>query len=154
MAGNLFLFTIMGKSVGVIHPPAATVYSPWVVPGLYAKDGALYQKNEQRDAAQAKADAEVDLATAQETRAAGAAAANRWNSAALAGARRRAGGSSYRNRGTMLSSAPSLLDKANIDDVAAARRKKAKAATDLAYADKKVDFSWGGSRLGAPIQIW
>jgi hypothetical protein len=123
-------------------------------PGVYAKDGAFYQKNDQRDAALAAADANVDLATAQDTRAAGAAAANRWNSAALAGARRRAGGSTYRNRGTMMSTSPSLLDKANIEDVAAARRKQARASTELAYQDKKVDLSWGGSRLGAPIQLW
>ena len=117
--------------------------------GIYAKNGKLWQVNQQRDKAQAAADADVDLATAEDTQAAGQQAAQRWNSAALAGARRRAGGSTYRHRGTTMSSAPSMLDKANIDAVAAARRKKAKAATDLAYQDEKVTVS-----LGAPIQLW
>ena len=117
--------------------------------GIYSKNGGLWAVNQQREKAQAAADADVDLATAEDTQAAGAAAASRWNSAALAGARRRAGGSTYKHRGTTMSAAPSMLDKANIDNVAAARRKKAKAATDLAYQDQNLTVS-----LGAPIQLW
>jgi hypothetical protein len=117
--------------------------------GIYAKNGSFWQVNDQREKAQAAADAEVDLQTAEDTQAAGAAAAGRWNNAALAGARRRAGGSTYRNRGTTLSTAPSLLDKQNIDNVAAARRKRAKANTDMNFQDQKVSFS-----LGAPIRLW
>lgn len=120
-----------------------------IMTGIYSKDGSLWQVNQQRDKAQAAADADVDLATAEDTQAAGQAAAQRWNNAALAGARRRAGGSTYKHRGTTLSTAPSLLDKANIDAVAAARRKKAKAATDLAYQDQKVTM-----QALPPIQLW
>lgn len=116
---------------------------------LYGKNGSLWAVNQGREKAQAAADADVDLQTAEDTQAAGQQAAQRWNGAALAGARRRAGGSTYKHRGTTMSSAPSLLDKANIDNVAAARRKKAKAATDLAYQDQQVTVS-----LGAPIQLW
>jgi len=118
-------------------------------PNLYAKNGSLWAVNQQRAKAQEAADAGVDLATAEDTQAAGAAAASRWNGAALAGARRRAGGSTYRHRGTTLSTAPSALDKANIEQVAAARRKKAKADTDMAYQDQPVSFS-----VGAPIRLW
>lgn len=117
--------------------------------GYYANNGSLWQVNQQREKAQAAADADVDLATAEDTQAAGQQAAQRWNNAALAGARRRAGGSTYRHRGTTMSSAPSLLDKANIDAVAAARRKKAKTATDLAYQDQKVTM-----QALPPIQLW
>lgn len=116
---------------------------------IYSSNGGLWAVNQERAKAQAAADAGVDLATAEDTQAAGAAAASRWNNAALAGARRRAGGSTYRNRGTTLSSAPSMLDKSNIDAVAAARRKKAKADTDMAYQDQRVQV-----RLGAPIRLW
>lgn len=116
--------------------------------GIYAKNGSLWQVNQQRDAARVAADADVDLATAQDTQAAGAAAASRWNNAALAGARRRAGGSTYRHRGTTMSTAPSMLDKANIDAVAAARRKKAQADVELNYQDQKVT-----SPTAAPIRL-
>jgi len=120
-----------------------------IMTGIYAKNGKLWQVNQQRDKAQAAADADVDLATAEDTQAAGQQAAQRWNSAALAGARRRAGGSTYRHRGTTMSSAPSMLDKANIDAVAAARRKRAKANTELAYQDQQVTFQ------AAPvISLW
>jgi len=94
-------------------------------------------------------DANIDLQTAEETAAAGQAASNRWNNAALAGARRRAGGSTYRNRGTTLSSAPSMLDKANIDQMAAARRKKAN--LDLAANQVPVQIT---STLGPVTQLW
>lgn len=99
--------------------------------------------------AQAASDANIDLQTAEETAAAGQAAASRWNNAALAGARRRAGGSNYRHRGTTLSSAPSMLDKANIDQLAAARRKKAN--LDLAANVRPVQIT---STLGPVTQLW
>lgn len=99
--------------------------------------------------AQNASDANIDLQTAEETAAAGQAAASRWNNAALAGARRRAGGSNYRHRGTTMSSAPSMLDKANIDQMAAARRKKANA--DLANNQQPVQIT---STLGPVTQLW
>ena len=116
---------------------------------LYGKNGSLWAVNQEREKAQAAADADVDLATAEDTQAAGQQAAQRWNGAALAGARRRAGGSTYKHRGTTMSSAPSLLDKANIDNVAAARRKRAKANVDMAYQDQKVTM-----QALPMIQLW
>lgn len=98
---------------------------------------------------QAASDANIDLQTAEDTQAAGQAAASRWNGAALAGARRRAGGSTYRHRGTTLSTAPSMLDKANIDQMAAARRKKANA--DMVAAQKPMQIS---STLGDLTRLW
>lgn len=98
---------------------------------------------------QAASDASIDLQTAEDTAAAGKAAASRWNSAALASARRKAGGSTYKHRGTTLSTAPSALDKANIEQVAAARRKKANA--DMAANQQPVKIS---TTLGPLTQLW
>lgn len=118
----------------------------------YAFDMNAINRMRAEDTAMNAADAAVDLQTAQDTAAASKAAADRWNSNALMQGRRRAGGSTYRRRGTVFSGA-SGLDKANIASLADARRKKARADVEQQQLQQFGGQNFGVT-IGAPITLW
>ncbi len=91
----------------------------------------------------------VDLQAAEDTVTAAKNSAERWNAAALRQGRRRAGGSTYRRRGTVFSGV-NQLDKANIESLTAARRKKAEADV----ASQQAQAGYGSVSIGAPIRLW